>query len=183
MGIQFLLPSSKVFNARKMKRELSVQEIEDLIVGATILGVGGGGNPQDGLKSMMGQHEAGKRINVWTLDEFSDLDRFVSPYFVGSVAPVNANKKKAPKTVDDPIRVAFKILGEKLGKKISATVATEIGGGNTAASLAIAAKLDIPAVDGDLMGRAGPSFTRAPLTSSGCQWSRQLSRARRGTKS
>jgi DUF917 family protein len=141
-----------------MKRELSVQEIDDLIVGATILGVGGGGNPQDGLKSIMEQHKEGNKIKVWSLDEFSDSDRFASPYFVGSVAPVDANKKKVLKTVDDPIRVAFRILEEKLAKKISATVATEIGGGNTAASLAIAAKLDIPTVDGDLMGRAGPEL-------------------------
>jgi len=141
-----------------MKRELSVPEIEDLIVGATILGVGGGGNPQDGLKSLMEQHEAGNKLSVWTLDEFSESDRFASPYFVGSVAPVNAIKKKAIKTVDDPIRVAFKIMEEKLAMKISATVATEIGGGNTAASIAIAAKLGIPTIDGDLMGRAGPEL-------------------------
>jgi len=106
----------------------------------------------------MEQHDAGRKLTVWSLDEFSESDFFASPYFVGSVAPPDPNKKRAPKTVDDPVRVAFRLLEEKLGRKISATVATEIGGGNTAASLAIASKLGIPAADGDLMGRAGPEL-------------------------
>lgn len=143
---------------RDMKKVLSVSDIEDLIVGATILGVGGGGNPAQGQKSLMEQYNLGNKLQVWSLDEFSDKDLFASPYFVGSVAPPDPNKKKAPKIVDDPITVAFRLLEGKLGKRVSATVATEIGGGNTAASIAIAAKQDIPTVDGDLMGRAGPEL-------------------------
>jgi uncharacterized protein len=141
-----------------MRKELSKTDVEDLIVGATILGVGGGGNPQNGLNSLTQQLDAGRKLMVWTMDEFSDKDQFASPYFVGSVAPADPAKKKPLKTVDDPIRVAFRVLEEKLGRKISATVATEIGGGNTAASIAIAAKLGIPTADGDLMGRAGPEL-------------------------
>ncbi len=141
-----------------MKKDLSVSQIEDLIVGATLLGVGGGGNPEAGLRSLMEQYDAGKQLRVWSLDEFSEHDRFASPYFVGSVAPPDSSRKKPSKTVEDPIRVAFRLLEEKLGKKISATVATELGGGNTAASIAIAAKLGIPTADGDLMGRAGPEL-------------------------
>jgi uncharacterized protein len=141
-----------------LKRELSRTDIDDLIVGATILGVGGGGNPQNGLKSLMQEFNAGRKLKVWSVDEFSDSDQLASPYFVGSVAPPDPSKKKPMKTVDDPIRVAFRVLEEKLGRKISGTVATELGGGNTAASIAIAAKLGIATVDGDLMGRAGPEL-------------------------
>ena len=141
-----------------MKKILTVSDIEDLIVGATILGVGGGGNPDDGLKALMEQYNLGNKLQVWSLDEFSKDDQFASPYFVGSVAPQDPNRKKPLRTVEDPIKVAFRLLEEKLGKKISATVATEIGGGNTAASIIIAAKRGIPTVDGDLMGRAGPEL-------------------------
>lgn len=141
-----------------MKKLLAVEDIEDLIVGATLLGVGGGGNPATGLKSLIDLYNSGKKLEVWSLDEFSTGDQLASPYFVGSVAPADLSKKKQPKTVEDPIRVSFRLLENKLGKKISGTVATEIGGGNTAASLAIAGKLGIPTVDGDLMGRAGPEL-------------------------
>ncbi|HYB03431.1 MAG TPA: DUF917 domain-containing protein [Nitrososphaerales archaeon] len=146
-----------------MKKELSSIDVEDLIVGATLFGVGGGGNPQNGLRILKDQLDAGNRLMVWTLDEFSDAQRFASPYFVGSVAPETASAKKAPKVVEDPIRVAFGILENHLESKISATIASEIGGGNSAASLAIAAKLGIPAVDGDLMGRAGPELHQSTI--------------------
>jgi uncharacterized protein len=146
-----------------MKRELSKADVEDLIVGATLLGVGGGGNPENGLNSLMQLFDTGKKLMVWTLDEFSAEDQFASPYFVGSVAPPDPSKKKPVRTVEDPIRVAFRLLEADLGKKISATVASEIGGGNTAASIAIAAKLGIPTVDGDLMGRAGPELHQSTI--------------------
>ncbi len=146
-----------------MKKELSEIEIGDLIHGATILGVGGGGNPQNGLKSLMELYNAGRKLKIWTLDEFSAEDQFASPYFVGSVAPSNSSKKELMKTVEDPIRVALGLLEKKLGRKISATIASEIGGGNTAASVAIASKLGIPAVDGDLMGRAGPELHQSTI--------------------
>jgi len=123
-----------------MKRELTSTDVEDLIVGATLLGVGGGGNPQKGLQNLRAQLDAGKKLMIWSLDEFSETDRFASPYFVGSVAPEAS--KQAPKIItEDPIQVAFAILEKHLGTKITATIASEIGGGNTAASLAIAAKL------------------------------------------
>ncbi len=156
-----------------MKKELSVSDIQDLIVGATILGVGGGGNPQDGLNSLMQQYNAGRKLTVWSLEEFSESDLFASPYFVGSVAPPDPNRKKAPKTVDDPVRVAFRLLEEKLGKKISATVATEIRRRKYCRFHRYRGKAGIPAADGDLMGRAGPNFTRVLRISSESRWSLQ----------
>ena len=141
---------------------LSKQEIEDLIAGATILGVGGGGSPDDGLKSLMSQYDQGRKLNIASLSEFKPEERVASPYFVGSVAP-GQPKKNAKKIIEDPIARAFALLEEKLSQKIAGTVATEIGGGNTAASLAIAAKLGIPMVDGDLMGRAGPELHQSTV--------------------
>jgi uncharacterized protein len=146
-----------------MKKVLSsTTELEDLIAGATLLGVGGGGNPKNGLRLLNELLDAGKKPMIWTLDEFSENDQFASPYFVGSVAPGVESQKPAA-TVKDPMQVAFRILEEKLGKKISATVASEIGGGNTAASIAIATKMGIPTVDGDLMGRAGPELHQSTV--------------------
>jgi uncharacterized protein len=140
-------------------KQLSKLEIEDLIVGATLLGTGGGGDPDNGLKAVMEQFDSGRKVVVSPLSEFSRSDRLASPYFVGSVAPsASSPKTQKPRIVKDPIARAVELLETKLATKISGTIATEIGGGNTAASLAVAAKLGIPAVDGDLMGRAGPEL-------------------------
>jgi uncharacterized protein len=143
-------------------KNLSKIEIEDLIIGATILGVGGGGSPDDGLRSLIEQYDRGKKLTIASLDEFDQGDRIASPYFVGSVAP-SQPKKNITKVVDDPIARAFKLLEKRVSQKIAGTIATEIGGGNTAASLAIAAKLGIPMVDGDLMGRAGPELHQSTV--------------------
>jgi DUF917 family protein len=143
---------------------LSKSDIEDLVVGATILGTGGGGSPEDGLSSLMTQFNQGKKLQVASIEELKSDEIIASPYFVGSVAPTSQRKFSGnKKKTDDPISRAFKLLESRLGQRISATVATELGGGNTAASLAIAAKLDLPTVDGDLMGRAGPELHQSTM--------------------
>ena len=140
------------------KRDLSRVQVEDLVAGATILGVGGGGSPAEGLASVTAVMNQGRHLSVAGLDDFGDQDLLVSPYFVGSVAPSKKSKAKPAPVVEDPVAAAVSLLESKLGKKVAGTVATEIGGGNTAACLAIAGKLGIPMVDGDLMGRAGPEL-------------------------
>ena len=132
--------------------------MEDLVAGATILGVGGGGSPSEGLADLTRVLDQGNHLVIASLDEFGEQDVIVSPYFVGSVAPSKKAVGKQATAVPDPIAAAVSLLESKLGKNVSGTVATEIGGGNTAACLAIAGKLNIPMVDGDLMGRAGPEL-------------------------
>jgi DUF917 family protein len=53
---------------------------------------------------------------------------------------------------------AFKALEADLGRPFFAAVATEIGGGNTAAALCVAAKQGIPIVDADPAGRSVPEL-------------------------
>lgn len=146
------------------KRELSREEAEDLVAGATILGVGGGGSPDQGLGSLIDVMNQGGDLILADLDEFDDHDLLASPYFVGSVAPAKKGMEKGPApVVEDPVAAAVSLLESKLGKKVAGTVATELGGGNTAACLAIAGKLGIPMVDGDLMGRAGPELHQSTM--------------------
>jgi DUF917 family protein len=146
------------------KRELSREEAEDLVAGATILGVGGGGSPDQGLRSLIDVLNQGGDLILANLDEFDDHDLLASPYFVGSVAPTKGRMGKGPAlVVEDPVAVAISLLESRLGEKVAGTVPTELGGGNTAACLAIAGKLGIPMVDGDLMGRAGPELHQSTM--------------------
>ncbi|MEM0272311.1 MAG: DUF917 domain-containing protein [Thermoprotei archaeon] len=136
-------------------RTLSKKDVENLIVGATIMGVGGGGDPNTGLKSVLEAVEQGKKVVLIGVDELRPDDLLASPYYVGSVAPTG---RKVERRVGDPMAEAAALLEGTLGKKLRATVSSEIGGGNTGACLAISAKLGVPTVDGDLMGRAGPEL-------------------------
>jgi DUF917 family protein len=143
------------------RTNLSREQVEDLVSGATVLGVGGGGSPSEGLAALTSVLDEGDHLVIADLDEFGEQDLLVSPYFVGSVAPSKKTEGKPTRAVADPIAAAVSLLESKLGKKVSGTVATEIGGGNTAACLAIAGKIGIPMVDGDLMGRAGPELNQS----------------------
>jgi len=146
------------------KRNLSMQDVKDLVAGATILGVGGGGSPSEGLASVTDVTNRGKRLVLADLDEFDSHDLLASPYFVGSVAPSKPTRAGEPAAAArDTVAAAVSMLESKLGRKVAGTVATELGGGNTAACLAIAGKLGVPMVDGDLMGRAGPELNQSTM--------------------
>jgi uncharacterized protein len=146
------------------KRNVSMEDVKDLVAGATIFGVGGGGSPNEGLTSLTDVMNRGKRLVLADLNEFSNHDLLASPYFVGSVAPSKPREGGEPAAAaGDAVAAAVSMLESKLKRKVAGTVATELGGGNTAACLAIAGKLGIPMVDGDLMGRAGPELHQSTM--------------------
>ena len=130
--------------------------ILDLIVGTTILGTGGGGSPQTGKMLLDSDLEAGLKLRIAKLNELPDDALIVSPYHVGSVAPNLSPSKKV--TIPQPFAVGLELMERHFKRKVAATVATELGGGNTAAALHVAAQLNVPLIDGDLIGRAGPEL-------------------------
>jgi DUF917 family protein len=134
----------------------SKDAIEDLVVGTTILGTGGGGRPEDGTRVLESDLKAGRRLQVVSLNEVADDSLLVSPYYIGSVAPGIKPIKKA--TITEPFAVALESIERHFKRKVAATVATELGGSNTAAAFHVAAQLGIPMLDGDLLGRAGPEL-------------------------
>ena len=130
--------------------------IDNLVVGTTILGTGGGGSPETGRKSLEDDLNAGRKLRVIDLDEIPNDALIVSPYFIGSIAP--GVKATRTITIPDPFAVALESVERHFKRKVAATVASELGGGNTAAALHVASQLNIPLVDGDLLGRAGPEL-------------------------
>jgi DUF917 family protein len=134
----------------------SKDAIENLVVGTTILGTGGGGSPQVGEEVLESDLKAGRQLQIVNLDEISEGSLLVSPYYIGSVAPDVRPSKKV--TIAEPFTVALESVERYFGRKVAATAAIELGGGNTAAALHVASQLGIPMVDGDLLGRAGPEL-------------------------
>ncbi|MCS7111479.1 MAG: DUF917 domain-containing protein [Ignisphaera sp.] len=134
----------------------SLEEAGDMIMGATVLGTGGGGSPAEGFSMLRELIERGLEITIVDIDELPEDSIIVSPYYVGTIAPTAKIRK--PVRITNSIGEAFKIMSRVLGKRVSAAVATELGGGNTAVAIRIAAELGIPVVDGDLLGRAAPEL-------------------------
>jgi len=141
-----------------MTSVLNADDVEDLIVGTTVLGTGGGGNPQTGRETLQADLALGRKLAIIRLDEIPDDALVVSPYFVGSVAPGSERKPRVDDPIPDPFNVALASIERHFSRKVAATVATELGGGNTAVALHVASQLGVPMLDGDLLGRAGPEL-------------------------
>jgi len=137
----------KQFNLLK-----NIEDLKDFILGTTILATGGGGSPEMGYELLKELYE---RVSFIKLHELSSEDFVVSPYFIGSMGSLEERNQRETLNL---VRRAFSLLENRISRKISAVVSSEIGGGNTAIALFVAALLDVPVIDGDLMGRAGPEL-------------------------
>ena len=134
-------------------RLLDAQAIEDIAVGAAVLGTGGGGDPYVGkLMALQALKDCGP-IKLITVDEVDD-DAFVVPTAMMGAPTVLVEKVPSGKEIFNSVHM----LEEYMGKKIEVTMPIEAGGVNSMIPLAVAASLGIPLVDADGMGRAFPEL-------------------------
>ena len=127
-----------------------------------MLGSGGGSDPYIG--KLMAR-EAIRRygpVELLTLDELAD-DELVLPV-AGMGAPTVLGEKLP--AGDDIVRV-YDTLGKHIGREPRATMSIEAGGMNSIRPLYIAARLSLPVVDCDGMGRAFPEIQMTVLTAHG----------------
>ncbi len=143
-------------------KKLTKQDAYDILYGCTILGTGGGGSLQDGLKKMDEVFAQGKEITLCDFDELEPDDMIVCPYSCGAVSPESkaddAKYGSLPKAAEEPHVIALKQMEKYLGKSVKAVISTELGGGNTAMALYCAAVCDKKLVDGDPAGRSVPGL-------------------------
>ncbi|WP_054843677.1 DUF917 family protein [Vulcanisaeta souniana] len=136
------------------------ENVRDLVIGATILGTGGGGDPpNEGLKLLMNVLNSGKLIRIMELNETQYSTVLAVPYYVGTVAPMASLRK--PNRIKDPVYTAYIEYTKVLNGDITGFVATEMGGGNTPVAMYIASMLDKPVIDGDMIGRAAPELLQS----------------------
>lgn len=141
-------------------KKLNRQDLHDILLGAAIVGTGGGGSLTEGIKLVDKALEEGHEFLLAEIDEIPDDALIGTPYGCGSIGPLSEEQQKAlerlPKLDLTPEVEAVKGLEKYLGKSFYGVVATELGGGNTAAALNVAARINKPLIDADPAGRSVP---------------------------
>ena len=134
-------------------RKLDVQSIEDISLGAPILGTGGGGDPYIGKLMAVDAVSENGPVTLLDPSEVPD-DALILPTALMGAPTVAV--EKIPR--GDEVIETLRALEKRFGAKAYATMSVEAGGLNSTIPLGVAARLRIPVVDGDGMGRAFPEI-------------------------
>jgi DUF917 family protein len=134
-------------------RLVGEEQLENITLGAGILGTGGGGNPYIGKLLAREAIRAHGKVEVVELDEVPD-DALVVP--TAMIGAPTVRDEKLPRG-DEVVR-AVEQLQRYLGGTATHTMSIEIGGRNSVIPLCLASNLRLPVVDADLMGRAFPEL-------------------------
>ncbi len=134
-------------------RTINVEQVEDIALGAAVLGTGGGGDPYIGkLMAIQAIREYGP-VQLATLDEIGDDDVAAPVAMMGAPTVMVEKMPGGEESVQ-----AFRALESFLGKPVKYTYSIEAGGINSTIPIALAARLRIPLLDIDGMGRAFPEI-------------------------
>lgn len=134
-------------------RMLTEQNIEDMALGAAVLGTGGGGDPYIGkLMALQALREFGP-VRMLDVDEINDEEIVVPAAMMGAPTVMI---EKIPSGKE--LLSAFKDLASYIGRPITAVMSIEAGGLNSMMPISVAASMNLPLVDCDGMGRAFPEI-------------------------
>ena len=155
-------PGARHGERRKSMRKISKAEINDIALGASLLGAGGGGDPYIGRLIALDAIEECGPVTLLSPDEVPD-DAFIVP-----IAMMGAPTVLCEKAINGG---EYKALAEMVEsyfkKKIFAFMPIEAGGVNSMLPFAAAARLGLPLVDCDGMGRAFPELQMVTFTIGG----------------
>ena len=156
--------SHRRFGRGLIMRIIDESVLEDLALGAAVLGTGGGGDPYIGkLMARQAIRDYGP-VELYTLDELEDDDLVVPTAMMGAPTVM---VEKVPN--GDDIVNAFLSVGKYIGAPVKATMSIEAGGLNSVVPIYCAARLASPW--SIAMAWAAPSPS--------CKWSRTPSTASR----
>ncbi|KAF3048398.1 hypothetical protein E8E12_011764 [Didymella heteroderae] len=150
------------YKPRVVNREwlLSETDLEFITIGCYILGTGGGGNPYQHFLRLREMHRYGAILRVICPQDLKDDD------LVACGGAKGSPQVSIEKPYGDEMLESQRELYAYLRKTPDAVIPLEIGGGNGLQGLIIGAStaMNIPAIDGDWMGRAYPvSWQTTPV--------------------
>ena len=143
-------------------QKIEISEIEDIALGAALLGAGGGGDPYVGKLVAIGAIQECGPVTLLDPGEVPD-DALVVP-----IAMMGAPTILAEKAIGGTeYQTLYDTVSTFYGKPIYAFMPIEAGGVNSMLPIAAAARLGLPLVDCDGMGRAFPELQMVTFTIGG----------------
>ena len=133
--------------------EIASGDVADLARGAAFLGTGGGGDPYIGRLMLEQALADGGSLRILDVDDIPD-DALVIPTALMGAPTVLVEKLPG----GDEVIASLRKLEAHLGERAYATMPIEAGGINSTTPLVVGARLGLPVVDGDGMGRAFPEL-------------------------
>jgi uncharacterized protein len=144
--------------AAHVKRLLDSASLRALARGCAILGAGGGGDPYLGLLQALQATEDFGPVPLVDLDELPD-DSMIMP--CGGIGAPTVSIEKI-ENGDEGARLR-EHLEHMTGRHVAALMSAEIGGSNGLLPISWAARMGLPVVDADGMGRAFPEVPQVTM--------------------
>jgi hypothetical protein len=132
---------------------VAAKEIEEIALGAAFLGTGGGGDPFVGKLMALDAVDRFGPVELIQPDEVPDGDLVIPSAMMGAPTVMVEKVPNGGESLG-----ALRSLEDKIGKKAAAISPIEEGGINSQIPIVVAAKLGLPLVDCDGMGRAFPEL-------------------------
>ena len=143
-------------------RKIGLHEIEDIALGASLLGAGGGGDPYIGKLVAIEAVRACGDVTLLSPEEIPD-DALIVP-----IAMMGAPTVLSEKAIGgNEYKTLTEMVSRFYGKEIYAFMPIEAGGVNSMLPIAACARLGMPMVDADGMGRAFPELQMVTFTIGG----------------
>lgn len=143
-------------------RLLTIEDMDELALGATLLGTGGGGDPYIARLMARQAIEDHGPVKLLDADELPPDGRVLTVAVIGAPTVI---LEKVPAGTE--FTGAVRALSNYLGEKPVAIMPIEVGGMNTLIPVAVAAELGLPLVDADSMRRAFPQLEMTVFTLAG----------------
>ncbi|RLI34051.1 hypothetical protein DRO56_00195 [Candidatus Bathyarchaeota archaeon] len=156
-----------LFSWCSLMRTLSRRDLEDYILGAGILGCGGGGGAEWGMSMVEDALKKGLEFRLAEISELPKERRLCILSGVGGGVSkedrerVAAYLQRFPRTRERRVQLLRRVakeLADYIGEEFCAYIASETGPGNGILPMYLNAIEGKPCVDGDCCGRAKPEI-------------------------
>ncbi len=147
----------------KRGRGLEGEALNHLLMGASVLGTGGGGSYTRGRAIVEELAAEGRRVELIDPGHLPPKALGISTAMAGG-GLTNADVESLEALASEPPSVpAARALSAYLGQPIGFVFPLELGPQNTLEAIRLAAHLGVPVVDGDCAGRAVPELDQTTL--------------------
>ena len=143
-------------------KNLTREDLLDVLWGCAILGTGGGGTLEDGIAWIDEAIAAGRSFQLVSFDELPSDAVIGTPYGCGAISPLTEEEKqkyaRLKESEENFYLANMRQLERFLGREVAAVIPTELGAENTAVPFYVAAMTGRSIVDGDPAGRSVPAL-------------------------